>query len=54
MDKKSYDRGRGATEGKSGLPSGAQSEIQTPKVAPGDQPFHRPIAKAPNTPSNQG
>ena len=54
MDKKSLDRARGATGGKSGLVSGAQSEIQTPKITPGDQPFHRPAAKAPNVPSNKG
>jgi len=54
MDKRTLDRARGSTSGKSGLVSGAQSEIQTPKITPGEQPFHRPAAKASNTPSNKG
>ena len=54
MDKRTLDRARGSTSGKSGLVNGAQSEIQSPKMAPGDQPFNRPAAKAPNVPSNKG
>ena len=54
MDKRTLDRARGSTSGKSGLVSGSQSEVQSPKITPGDQPFLRPAAKAPNVPSNKG